>query len=159
MKTSHSHSITCAATNFETAWQHNHCHRSRIERGKGWSPGANSSKLNYHSICTLAVNFDRPLSEQPPFFFGLWSESIHLFSFVFSLSFFFDREAFSVRTAPRFSPVIDNVFVIPQRAAGQREIRSAGKNDDRRKYPAPFPRGKSRREGEGATDEAWLVEN
>lgn len=56
-------------------------------------------------------------------------------------------------------PVIDNVFVIPQRAAGQREIRSAGKNDDRRKYPAPFPRGKSRREGEGATEEAWLVEN
>lgn len=45
-------------------------------------------------------------------------------------------------------PVIDNVFVIPQRAAGQREIRSAGKNDDRRKNPAPFPRGKSRREGE-----------
>lgn len=64
-----------------------------------------------------------------------------------------------MRTAPRFSPIIDNVFVIPQRAAGQREIRSAGKNDDRRKYPAPFPRGKSRREGEGATDEAWLVEN
>lgn len=95
------------------------------------------------------VHYSIAFTEQPPppFFFFLVSDQSRSISFYSFFPSFFFSFAFSMRTAS-ILPVIDNVFVIPQRAAGQREIRSAGKNDDRRKNPAPFPRGKSRREGE-----------
>lgn len=116
--------------------------------------GRHSSKLNYLPFANRAVNFDRPLlhcvhrTTPSPIFLFFWSLiRVDLSLFIRFFSLFFFSFAFSMRTAS-ILPVIDNVFVIPQRAAGQREIRSAGKNDDRRKNPAPFPRGKSRREGE-----------
>lgn len=110
------------------------------------------------TFANRTVNFDRPpphcpsTTEQPTLlFFFLVSDpsrSTSFYSF-FPLLFFFDRIFYENSLD---SPVIDNVFVIPQRAAGQREIRSAGKNDDRGKNLAPFPRGNHVEE---AMDGAW----
>lgn len=121
---------------------------------------ANSSKLNYLLIALSQIGqlisivhhpIVHPLPNNPPSFFFLVSDpsrSTSFYSF-FPLLFFFDRIFYENSLD---SPVIDNVFVIPQRAAGQREIRSAGKNDDRGKNPAPFPRGNHVEE---AMDGAW----
>lgn len=121
---------------------------------------ANSSKLNYLLIALSQIGqlisivhhpIVHPLPNNPPsfFFWSLIPVDPPLF-IRFSLSFFFFDRIFYENSLD--SPVIDNVFVIPQRAAGQREIRSAGKNDDRGKNRAPFPRGNHVEE---AMDGAW----
>lgn len=131
--------------------------RAVVEQQKRLVAGANCAKLNYpdHTFANRAVNFVPRSSTTPmsrldilPFFLFLsLTRSLTnppLFLFVAFFSFFslfflsigskpIDRDAFSMR-APSILPVIDNVFVIQlqPRAAGQREIRSARKNDWRK---------------------------
>lgn len=86
--------------------------------------------------CSLFFPFwslTRSLTNPPLFLFVAFFSFSSLFFFLSIGSKPIDRDAFSMR-APSILPVIDNVFVIQlqPRAAGQREIRSARKNDWRK---------------------------